>query len=128
MSHYRTHCNFHMSLYRKHCNFHMSLLWHVCRQINKTWIMFVIKFEYLCDKHHIFFLVSVFVILLSVICYGLIFFPIFASLTLRSTIGYLLGSLHCWVLLFKGYNDTFGCHSYVSRVRKYNTILSSFIR
>lgn len=61
-------------------------------------------------------LFSVFVILLSVFCYGIIYFPIFAALTLRSAIGYAIGTLHVWVFTYKAYDDTFSCASSVGKV------------
>ncbi|KAL8590782.1 hypothetical protein ACOMHN_059286 [Nucella lapillus] len=39
-----------------------------------------------------------FVVLLSMLMYGLVYFPLFASQALESTVGYTLGGLYVWVL------------------------------
>lgn len=64
----------------------------------------------------LFCLLSVFVILVSVICYGLIFFPVFGALTVRTPLGYILGTLHVWVFFFEASFITFGCSDLLSSV------------
>ena len=42
-------------------------------------------------------MISVFVILFSVICYGIAYFPVFAALTLYTIPSLILGTLHAWM-------------------------------
>ncbi|XP_063427676.1 receptor for retinol uptake stra6-like [Mytilus trossulus] len=67
--------------------------------------------------------VRFFVILFSVVCYGFIYFPIFAALTLKSPIGYAIGSLHVWVFTYKAYDDTFGCASEINSLDQFLVVL-----
>ncbi|XP_076095389.1 receptor for retinol uptake stra6-like [Mytilus galloprovincialis] len=67
--------------------------------------------------------VRFFVILFSVVCYGFIYFPIFAALTLKSPIGYAIGSLHVWVFTYKAYDDTFGCASKIDSLDQFLVVL-----
>ncbi|VDI39509.1 Hypothetical predicted protein [Mytilus galloprovincialis] len=69
------------------------------------------------------FSLRVFVILVSVICYGLIFFPVFGALTVRTPLGYILGTLHVWVFFFEASFITFGCSDLLSSTNQFLLVL-----
>ncbi|XP_033760016.1 receptor for retinol uptake stra6-like isoform X2 [Pecten maximus] len=51
----------------------------------------------------------VFVIILSVIVYGIACFPLFASLSLRTVFSYGFGTLHVWTFMVIAYYEAFVC-------------------
>ncbi|XP_071165884.1 receptor for retinol uptake stra6-like [Mytilus edulis] len=69
------------------------------------------------------FSLRIFVILVSVICYGLIFFPVFGALTVRTPLGYILGTLHVWVFFFEASFITFGCSDLLSSTNQFLLVL-----
>lgn len=64
-----------------------------------------------CNLHisFSFILFSVYVVLGSVLLYGIAYFPLFAGLASRSLIGYGVASLFAWIFAIMNLYKTFEC-------------------